>query len=231
MKVNWNLILDGVEQLKGSSETLHDLDFVKEIVSYVVLASSTSIVETGACCGVTTRFLSLAFSGLPYFTCDLFYPKDILEQNLAGCTNVTHKLMDTRDFLQTLGGGELGARPFFFLDAHIRNAPNPLVKELEIILEKLRNTAYVDAGICIHDFKVEDRPEFGYNASEYDGTDLCWETIKFIEPYAKAVWFPFESPKTHNPRGRVFIYLSVLQPALPFSLSYLENLGILKRFI
>ena len=230
MKVNWQFVLNVVKQLEGTCETLHDIDLVREMVSFIVLMDSTGIVETGTEKGNTTQFLAMTFPHLHTYTCDKFvYPKvvyDVLDRH----KNVTWKTMSSVEFLPVLGVDELGPRPFYFLDAHTRNTENPLAKEMEIIVEKLRRGEFVEAGVCIHDFKVEDRPEFGFNAADFDGTDLCWDTIKFIKPYTKAAWFPLGNPLTQYYRGRIFLYMSTVQPTLPYTLSYLENLGILKRF-
>lgn len=58
----------------------------------------------------------------------------------------------------------------FYLDAH--GGGCPLLEELRVIADfGLSNSV-----IIIHDFKVPDRPSYGYN--EYNGTPLCYDYIK-----------------------------------------------------
>jgi len=232
MKINWKWIFAVNDQLKASSETIHDINFVRELISYLVLSSATSIVETGTERGVTARFLAALFPQLKLYTCDKFLNGPVVAETLRGITNVVCQALDSREFLPLLGKIELGPRPFYFLDAHARNNPNPIREEFQVINEKLAQHEIVEAHICVHDFKVEDKPEFGYNMSDYDGTDLSWETIEdLVRPLAKGVWFPRGEPLTKYSRGRIFIYMSAIQPVLPYNLEYLENLGILCRYL
>jgi hypothetical protein len=89
----------------------------------------------------------------------------------------------------------------FFLDAHWESY-NPLLDELKIIAEhKLKPV------IFIHDFKVPDRPDLGFDS--YMGQDYDFEWIKpsLDEIYGKNGYeYHYNSEASGAKRGVIYIY-------------------------
>lgn len=236
--VDWNLVDSLHNDLKGNRvHTLHDYCLAQEMVAFISLMEATSIFESGTAQGTTTRFLAEIFPHLPILTCDISSSPSFSHKNIV------HHKGNSPDCLSTLTAHELGPRPFFFLDAHARGRDNPLCNELGAITEKLEHGNIVAAGVVIHDFEVPDQPHLGWNDISFDKTDLTWDTIKFVEPFAQVVWYPsgklfslpsgraaFEvgRPDEPNPRGRILFYLSFEN--LPESLEYLHRTGLLRVF-
>lgn len=176
-----------------------DSVFAREVVSLINEHECTSIVETGTYCGDTTRFLALEFPDIPVFTCEingLFYAKALAR--LKDVKNVTAELSDSTSFLAALAAsGRLGARPFFYLDAHWYEN-NPLRDELSIII-----AAGFPSVVVIHDFEVPGRPEFGFDAG------LNVEAVADLLPSTTLVRFPSlyhkDIPLAGPLRGRCYI--------------------------
>lgn len=128
------------------------------------------VIESGCYLGGTTRRLSLMCSqvittevNLGHFIC--------AQKLLERCTNVSMFFGDTVFLLPEIL--PIIAQPkniLFFLDDHWLDS-NPLLAELEIIAHhKLKPV------ICVHDFKVPNHPELGFDT--YKDIVYEWSWIK-----------------------------------------------------
>jgi cephalosporin hydroxylase len=127
------------------------------------------VIETGTYMGSTTlqfsemvHHVSTVEANPEYFNkaIEKFTGKDII-YNLGSSVDVLPVMIDSmRD----------KGKMLIFLDAHW-GANNPLLQELKII-----KVAGIKPVIAIHDFKVPDCPDLGYDS--YDGQDYDWQWIK-----------------------------------------------------
>ena len=138
----------------------------------------STLIETGARYGHTTKKLAKYGSTISCETNELNYK--IAKENLINketgkeiallfnCSSV--------DLFKTNLKALNNQRILFFLDAHWNGTP--LLNEL-VEIQK----AGITPVIVIHDFKVPNRPEFGFDT--YDGQPYCFEWIK---PYIDAIY-------------------------------------------
>lgn len=105
-------------------------------------------------------------------------PENIQEaaEFLKDSTNVTLIEGSSPEILKNLLNVEQSNILFFF-DAH-SNVYTPLIDELRVIAE-----ARIKPVIAIHDWKVPDRPDLGYDS--YDGQDY---TLEWIKPSLEAIY-------------------------------------------
>jgi hypothetical protein len=156
-----------------------------------------TVIETGTHCGYTTRWLAAHFDNV--ITVEIrekFFAQ--ATENLSGYSNVSMKKGDSsRDLLPLLKRAE--GPLLVYLDAHWY--ANPLVKELEQI-----KAAGMRPVLVIHDFKVPDRPEFGYDAYPKDGIVYEWDWIKdrIADIYGDFDYY-YNREATGTQRGCVFV--------------------------
>lgn len=134
------------------------------------------IFETGSYLGHTTRQLAniyevewvYTFESNPHYYQETH--KNINEPENE-CENVTNVLGDSSELMgKYIMRCDADDNVLFFLDAHW-NANNPLLQELDIIA-----TAKLRPVIIVHDFKVPDHPELGFDT--YNGQDYEWSWIE-----------------------------------------------------
>ncbi len=127
-----------------------------------------TIIETGTFLGGTTKRLAQI--------ADKIYT---IEVNSDNVTEAKEFLKDSTDFTVMEGSSPNIFRDLlkldhgnilFFLDAHSK-VYTPLLDELKVIAE-----AEIKPVIVIHDWKVPNFPEFGYDS--YNGQDYTFEWIK-----------------------------------------------------
>ncbi len=174
--------------------------FLKEEIERLVKKHEIAgIIETGTYMGATT--LQFESMGLPVVTIEAneeYYHKAVTK--FEG-KNILHRLGNSVDILPLL-------MPFtkteftylFFLDAHW-GEDNPLLQELAIIAE-----SKIKPVIIIHDFKVPNHPELGFDS--YGGQDYEWSWIeKSIENiYGKDGYnYHYNTEVTGAKRGVIFI--------------------------
>jgi predicted O-methyltransferase YrrM len=172
---------------------------LKETITSLVRDNDiTCIIETGTFMGSTT--LQFARIAEQVFTCEsnLAFHTEAFPK-FADKPNITSVLEGTVDalpkFLQQAKGNTL-----LFLDAHW-GENNPLLRELEIIKE-----ASIKPIIVIHDFKVPDHPELGFDT--YNGQDYEWAWIQnsINEIYgADGYEYFYNSEAVGAKRGVIFI--------------------------
>lgn len=142
-----------------------------------------TIVETGTAFGGTTKFLCENFEEVYSVEVNKKY-YDIAEQRLcefknlglinADSSNALHSIVD---FIISINYDK---SVLFFLDAHWENKC-PLIEELNAI-SKL-NKSGINPIIVIHDFKVPNEPQLGYDS--YNGQEF---TFKWIKPHLDNIY-------------------------------------------
>jgi predicted O-methyltransferase YrrM len=139
-----------------------------EIKRLVDLHKIDTIIETGTYLGGTTvRFAELVTNVITIES-DTQSQKTAYNDRLKNYPNVWSILAHSQDVLsETILNN---VNNLFFLDAHWENFC-PLLQELQIIANE-----GIKPVIVIHDFKVPNRPELGYDS--YKGQDFTFEWIK-----------------------------------------------------
>jgi len=126
------------------------------------------VVETGTYHGVTTEMLASIAPRVVTAECNPLYRDEALIR-LKNYLNVDAQLGPSPDIIQLLQFPRNG-QVLFFLDAHW-GYDWPLLDELRQI--KLRGLKPL---ILIHDFKVPDHPEFGYDV--YGESSCEWDYVR-----------------------------------------------------
>ncbi|WP_424100578.1 hypothetical protein [Moorena producens] len=178
-----------------------DLYIEEEIKKLVHKLEIKTIIETGTFLGGTTKKLAQI--------ADKVYTIEIDTENipeatefLKDSTNVT--VMEgsspelLRDLLKLDNGNVL-----FFLDAH-SHIYTPLLDELKAIAE-----TGIKPVIVIHDWKVPNRPDLGYDS--YNGQDYTFEWIK---PSIEAIYgndyiYYYNDKAEGGKRGVIYIHSSL----------------------
>ncbi len=161
-----------------------------------------TVIETGTYLGGTTKVLSTMFEEV--YTCEINdgnfkksneYLRDI--DNVILVNQSSPKFLD--DLLQILTASS--NIKLFFLDAHWSN-DCPLLDELSCIAKhKLKPV------IVIHDWKVPDRPDLGYDS--YNGQDF---TFEWIQSHLELIYgkegfkYHYNDQAEGAKRGVIYIY-------------------------
>lgn len=172
----------------------------------------TDVIETGTYLGSTTKLLadhapmvhtiesnSRHFTeAREYLTAEVFEKRNV-EMHLGNSAEVLGGVID-----DILAKGR-GQRVFMFLDAHWEEY-NPLLDELKLIAEKK-----IRPIIAIHDFKIPDHPELGFDT--YKDIVYEWDWIKdsILSIYGEDFIRVYNSEATGAKRGIVYIYPSELK--------------------
>lgn len=156
----------------------------------------TYCIETGTQYGSTSIVLLEIFGGLTTIEADNEYFTIALER-LKGL-NITKWLSKSQDCLGRISHDNV----LYYLDAHGCEVGGCALKEELSIIHK-KNLSNVC--IAIHDFKVPDRPDLGFDAYDYE---LCFEEI---EPYLNKIYpngfeYHYNSESNGANRGIIFIY-------------------------
>lgn len=162
------------------------------------------IIETGTYRGATTKRLATIRGPRSVYTVEVVEKNfEIAHGQLESLLNVRAVLGNSVDilpkWLTTLAGIADGF--LFFLDAHWESY-NPLLDELKLIAD-----FNLKPVIFIHDFKVPDHPEFGFDS--YAGQDYDFEWIKpSIERIYGAYGYDYHynSEASGAKRGVIYIY-------------------------
>lgn len=146
----------------------------------------TYAIELGTCLGSTAIFLANEFETVATAEINPDFAK-IAHERFAhyGIKNVEMYITDSRKALPEM----LKANKLFFsfVDSHW-NANNPLLDELAIIA-----ASGIKPVLMIHDFKVPDHPELGFDS--YGGQDYEWS---WIEESIEAIYGKDGYTKTYN---------------------------------
>ena len=145
-----------------------------------VLTACDWFVETGTHVGTTLAYVARTHPHLNCLSCE---PNDelrkIAEEATEDYDNVTIFPMLSQDFLKLFEKQYPDLpkrRVFFWLDAHGYGFRWPLLEEIKHVTRR-----FPSAYMFIDDFRVPDRPEFGFD--EYDGQVCDFDYVKeSIEP-------------------------------------------------
>lgn len=143
----------------------------KEVHKLVKDYNIEQIVETGTYFGFSTlKFAEMCDT----ITIELQHSHYLEAEKTFSEYQSKHKIDlihgDTIDILKRLCPSLNKTKVLFFLDAHWEKHC-PLIDELQIIAENKMQPI-----ICIHDFKVPNRGDLGYDS--YNGKDFTYEWIK-----------------------------------------------------
>lgn len=179
--------------------------FIKaEIQKLIDKFEITRIIETGTYLGGTTRqFAQMVKTVTTIELNDEHFNK--ASENLKECKNVFIHKGSSPEFLKAFLAGKFASgiddNLLFFLDAHWGNYC-PLLDELKIIAEfKLKPV------IVIHDFKVPNRPDLGFDS--YNGQDLDYNYIhaSLMAIYGEKDFnFHYNTEAEGAKRGVIYIY-------------------------
>lgn len=168
-----------------------DIFLAKEFLKLRDKYGIKTVIETGTYKGGTTRWLSDNFERVITVELNDTYFKEA-QKNLHSRKNVIMLQGNTSEILPHL----LGNRDvIIFLDAHW-NAYNPLLDELDIIMSAKVKPKIV----VVHDFKVPDHPEFGYDT--YPNIIYEWD---YIKDHIKEYDHYYNSKVTGAARGAIFL--------------------------
>jgi len=170
---------------------IFDKIFSKKIIS--------EIYETGSYHGSTTEFLSKY--KVPIQTCEISAPNYfIANDRLKKFKNIKIKNSDSYNFLKK--NVSKNKKPiFFYLDAHSKDTPSPLLSELQIIFQNLENFIVV-----IDDFLVPHDRDYGYD-SAFGSVLKVGYIKKFLNYKDTCYFFPKQKSKDESgfKRGSIFI--------------------------
>lgn len=136
-----------------------------------------TVVETGTYHGVTTEWFAQNFNKVYTVECNEAYYKEALGR-ISKYQNIKHYLMDSPLFLEKILTEIDDNKTIIFLDAHWYT--NPVLNELEAIKRSGKKPI-----LSIHDFKVPNRPDFGFDVYPEQGIVYDWN---WIEPHINSIY-------------------------------------------
>jgi len=159
-----------------------------------------TVVETGTYCGVTAAWLAEHFEHVKTVEISEQY-HGIAIKRLEGMNNVTCTLGNSKTFLEEILPDKQ-LQPFmFFLDAHWYHHC-PLLQELDAIA-----AAKIKPVIAIHDFKVPQNSELGYDTYKGQDFDLQFITAKIQNIYGRNGYsFYYNMRAKGAKRGIIYIF-------------------------
>jgi len=162
--------------------------------------SLTTVIETGTYHGITTEWLSSNFEKVYTVECNSsFY--DESKKRISGLENISHFLMDSPLFLARILPTIDASKTIVFLDAHWYT--NPVLQELAAIKKSGKKPI-----LAIHDFKVPDKPDLGYDIYPEQGIVYEWQ---WIEPLINSIYdgaysIEYNTEAEGAMRGCIFIF-------------------------
>ncbi|MFB2983284.1 hypothetical protein [Microseira sp. BLCC-F43] len=172
----------------------------EEIKKLVQKFEIKTIIETGTFLGGTTKKLAQIANQVYTIEVDSENIPEATEF-LKDSTNVTVKEGSSSEILRDLLKRDHG-NTLFYLDAH-SHIDTPLLDELKAIAE-----AEIKPVVVIHDWKIPDRPDLGYDS--YNGQDYTFEWIK---PSIEAIYgndyaYYYNNQAEGAKRGVIYIHSS-----------------------
>ena len=180
--------------------------FIKKRIEYLCdKFNIDTVIETGTYLGGTTKVLSEMFRWV--FTLELnheYFKKS--GEYLKGIENISRLNLDSGVYLTELLSQmkpdlQEGETLLFFLDAHWEKSC-PLLSELKAIADN-----GIKPAIVIHDWKVPNRPELGFDS--YNGQDF---TFDWIQHHIDAIYgldkyaYHYNDKAEGAMRGVIYIY-------------------------
>lgn len=160
----------------------------------------STVIETGTYHGDTTEWLCKNFENVYTIEYDERY-LNIAKEKLSHYSNVTIFKGRSQDILGDILEKNKHETNIIFLDAHWYE--NPVIKELDVIKES--GTKPI---IAIHDFKVPNRPDLGYDIYPEQNIVYDWEWIskKIIDIFGDSGYsIEYNTYSDENMRGCIFI--------------------------
>lgn len=156
------------------------------------------IIETGTFLGATTKRLSEFCKVETFEVVAENYNKSVV--NCKGFDSIKLNLKDSVNGLKDLIPLKKDKSILFFLDAHWWDAC-PLLDELKVIAEN-----GIKPVIVIHDWKVPNRPDLGFDS--YKGQDFTFEWIEqsIKKIYGKDFSYHYNNEASGAKRGLIYIY-------------------------
>jgi hypothetical protein len=157
-------------------------------------------IETGTYHGDTTKWLAENFDKVYTVEYDRRY-LDIAKNQISNYSNIHSYLGSSTDYLGKFLEESKDSSIIIFLDAHWY--ANPVLKELDRIRE-----SGLKPVLAIHDFKVPERPDLGYDEYANQGIVYEWEWIreKIESIYGKEGFdIEYNTYSGQNMRGCIFI--------------------------
>ena len=160
--------------------------------------SIVNCVETGTQYGTSTKELCKIFDIVNTIEADKNY-FELAKENLKEVENCTQWLGGSE---VVLGRIDLRKPTLFYLDAHgCEIGGCPLRDELYVISKMCLKTVC----IAIHDFKVPDHPEFGFDAYDYELK--LEEVITYLQLiYTNGFDYHYNDKADGAMRGIIYIY-------------------------
>lgn len=159
-----------------------------------------TVIETGTYHGVTTEWFANNFNSVYTVECNEVYFEEA-KKNISSYSNVKSYLEDSPLFLEMVLNLVDSKKTIVFLDAHWYT--NPVLKELESIKKSGKTPI-----LAIHDFKVPNRPDFGYDI--YPDQDIVYEW-EWIEGHIRSIYgnnfdIEYNQEAEGAMRGCIFIF-------------------------
>lgn len=195
------------DYLKQNLAGFENDSFAKEKMKQIITDNNIQmVIETGTYLGSTTKHFAEWVKQV--YTIEVLEKHyDLANKALRDTPNVTQYLGNSPEVLNKLFSEdifeEFDEPLFIFLDAHWGDY-NPLLDELDTIAKWKWNLTPI---IAIHDFKVPDHPELGFDS--YKGQDYEWEWIKekIIQIYGEGGFrIEYNSEATGAMRGLIYIF-------------------------
>ncbi len=165
-------------------------EFKKLIKDYGI----KTVIETGTFAGDTTLALSdIVESVLTVELSDTYFSQN--KEKFTSHKNITAIEGNSVDILSGIDPEDA----LCFLDAHW-NEYNPLLDELKAISGWQQQPI-----IVIHDFKVPDHPELGFDSYAGQDYDFAWIEKVLDEVYPEGYAYYYNSQATGSMRGAIFI--------------------------
>lgn len=179
-----------------NGDTFIEDEFLKLLHSYDLKVA----IELGTCLGSTAIWLAEHFDTVYTVEINEDYAS-IAEERIGMKENVTLYVRNSLDALPLILPNVTNDT-IFFIDSHW-GANNPLLKELAQIKEYGLKPV-----IVIHDMKVPDRPDLGFDEYPAENIVYQWDWIKdsIAEIYGESGFaFYYNSEATGAKRGCIFI--------------------------
>jgi hypothetical protein len=177
-----------------------DLSITKKFLELKKEYNIGVAIETGTYHGDTTTWLAENFEIVYTVEYDKRY-LEIANQNIKSYSNIRSYLGNSIDYLGSFIEESKDSSIIIFLDAHWY--ANPVLLELDKIKE-----SGIKPVLAIHDFKVPERPDLGYDIYPEQGIVYEWEWIKEkIESiYGKDGYIKeYNNDSPPNMRGCLFV--------------------------
>lgn len=187
------------EYIKRNLQGFEGDTFLKaEIESLIKKFNVNTIIETGTFLGGTTK----VFSEM----CEKVHTIELTEKyfslskkHLAGIKNIVQYKGSSEKILPNILKLDCGST-LLFLDAHFFDFC-PLIDELKVIAQ-----AKITPVIVIHDFKVPNRHDLGYDSYNGQAFEYSWIEKAVKEIYGDKFKYHYNDKADGAKRGVIFIY-------------------------